>query len=126
MFDTTTSKPRDVRPKTTSTTTTDSPSARAPTTTTTSQTPVRSVPFYDQHFTMIDSSGRNVSYMTPTAGFAMTDPSAAAPLTPQPMSAGAASPLNPYVAAYQPTLPSEGNENALRQFVDLIGLPKPN
>ena len=114
------------RPKTTSTTTTDTASARAPTTTQTFQPPVRSVSAQDQHFTMIDNTGRNVGYMTPTAGLVMTDPSAAAPLTPQPMSAGAASPLNPHVTAFQPTLPSQGNENALRQIVDLISLPKPN
>ena len=118
-FDSTTSKPFDVRPKTTSTTTTASASARAPTRTPTSKLPVRSVPDRDQHFNMIDKTGRNVGYMSPTAGLVMTDPSAAAPITPQPVSAGVATPLNPHVPAYYPTSPSQGNDGALSVTVVL-------
>ena len=122
-FDTTTSKPRDVRPKTTSTKTTDNASARAPTTTPTYQPPVRSSSAQAQHLTMIDNTGRNIGYMTPTARLVLTDTSAGAPLTPQPMSVGAASPLNPHVPAYNPSLPSQGNDVALRKLIDIKCLP---
>ena len=56
----------------------------------------------------------------------MTDPSAAAPITPQPASAGVATPLNLHVPAYYPTSPSPGNDGALRQLIDIMSLPKPN
>ena len=112
-FKSTTSKSRDVRPNTTRTKTTASASPRASTKTPNSKLPVRSVPDRDQHFTMADSTGRNVSYMTPTAGLVMTDPSAAAPMTLQLAPAGAAMPLNTHVSAYYLTSPSQCNDGAL-------------